>query len=578
MAQHQSGASKTSPTSQHNQTSASDREGSYAPQHAMNAPVFAPPGQAFRQPNGTQQPYQSLSMTSMSAFASENGPSTAQSSAGAFTAGPCSVLIRRLPVNTTEDTLRLMVVWSKDFIDAEVLSSDKSEDPGFRSAILRFKSHSGALEAKSMLDGKPNVANDAQMAVEIFYGSPTTSRRHTVDNTSNPGPSSSTSSTASSTGPTPRQSSRFNGAFQTTQRVSPTNNGTYTSNELPNPEVSAHYQSLFSPQSPIGNHLNERTRITGKSLINNDSVDDDETGELLKDPVAYAENGPSSIQARRPTNPQIPISRMAGLSLNTNNAASPASLSSFATPQTLSSMSHVNPMSPTTITNGGPPVNYQLGSQHYQRHNFPPVNPADQNPPCNTLYVGNLPIDTSEDELKAMFSKQRGYKRLCFRTKQNGPMCFVEFEDVSFATKALHELYGHPLHNSIKGGIRLSFSKNPLGVRSGQGMASPGPPNVPGVMQSMNGVMLGGPGTFSTASGPPPGLAAPPGLGPSRMGYAGAMHQMNGATGQYTTASFSTSSNGWNGPAFAGAMTAGGPATMMNGANTGFPPAYMMGR
>ena len=49
-----------------------------------------------------------------------------------------------------------------------------------------------------------------------------------------------------------------------------------------------------------------------------------------------------------------------------------------------------------------------------------------------------------------MFSKQKGYKRLCFRTKQNGPMCFVEFEDVSFATKALHELYGHPLHNSIK--------------------------------------------------------------------------------------------------------------------------------
>ncbi|KAG7109783.1 Cell wall integrity protein scw1 like [Verticillium longisporum] len=67
-----------------------------------------------------------------------------------------------------------------------------------------------------------------------------------------------------------------------------------------------------------------------------------------------------------------------------------------------------------------------------------------------------------------MFSKQRGYKRLCFRTKQNGPMCFVEFEDVTFATKALNELYGQPLHNSVKGGIRLSFSKNPLGVRSGQ--------------------------------------------------------------------------------------------------------------
>ena len=565
--QNQSSAGITAFSTSHTQYSlVDDRPSSFTPQHAMNPPVFSQPGQAFRPSNGSQQPYQSLN-----AFATDSGANNSQASSGAFTSGPCSVLIRRLPLNTTEDTLRLMVVWSKDFIEAEVLSPEKSEDPGFRSAILRFKSHPGAVEAKTMLDGKPNVANDAQMLVEILYGSPTSSRRYTVDNPSNPGPSSSTSSTASSSGPAPRQSSRFNGSFQTTQRVSPPNNGAYASNELPNPEVSAHYQSLFSPQSPIGNHLNERTRITGKSLINNDSVDDDETGELLKDPVAYAENGPS-VQGRRPTNPQIPISRMASLSLNTNNAAGPASLNSFsnATPHA----SAMNPMSPT-LTNGGPPVNYQLGSQHYQRHNFPPVNPADQNPPCNTLYVGNLPIDTSEDELKAMFSKQRGYKRLCFRTKQNGPMCFVEFEDVSFATKALHELYGHPLHNSIKGGIRLSFSKNPLGVRSGQGMTSPGPQNVQGVMQGMNGVMLGGPGAFSTASGPPPGLSAPPGLGQNRMAYGG-MNPIAATTTQYTPASFA--GNGWNGPAFAGAMTAGGPASMLNGGSNGFPPAYMMGR
>ncbi|RCI03630.1 hypothetical protein CU098_009757 [Rhizopus stolonifer] len=92
-------------------------------------------------------------------------------------------------------------------------------------------------------------------------------------------------------------------------------------------------------------------------------------------------------------------------------------------------------------------------------------NPADQNPPCNTLYVGNLPPNTNEDELKAMFSKCAGYKRLSFRNKSNGPMCFVEFEDAIYAAQALQELHGNPLSNSIKGGIRLSFSKNPLGVR-----------------------------------------------------------------------------------------------------------------
>lgn len=104
----------------------------------------------------------------------------------------------------------------------------------------------------------------------------------------------------------------------------------------------------------------------------------------------------------------------------------------------------------------------------HSRHRYPSVNPANQNPPCNTLFIGNLPVDTSEDELKTLFARQRGYKRLCFRTKQNGPMCFVEFKDVSFATKTLIELYGHRLGNSVRGGIQLTFTKTPLGVRTSQ--------------------------------------------------------------------------------------------------------------
>ncbi|CCF56204.1 hypothetical protein KAFR_0A07700 [Kazachstania africana CBS 2517] len=103
----------------------------------------------------------------------------------------------------------------------------------------------------------------------------------------------------------------------------------------------------------------------------------------------------------------------------------------------------------------------------------PPANPADQNPPCNTLYVGNLPPDATEQELRQLFSKQQGFRRLSFKNKSSngnghGPMCFVEFDDVSFATRALAELYGSQLPRtttSNKGGIRLSFSKNPLGVR-----------------------------------------------------------------------------------------------------------------
>lgn len=90
-----------------------------------------------------------------------------------------------------------------------------------------------------------------------------------------------------------------------------------------------------------------------------------------------------------------------------------------------------------------------------------------ENLPCNTLYVGNLSSKASEDELRALFRNCLGYRRLSFRPKCKGPMCFVEFEDVACATAALETLYGTIISCSIpsKGGIRLSYSKNPLGLR-----------------------------------------------------------------------------------------------------------------
>ncbi|KAG0947322.1 hypothetical protein G6F57_003240 [Rhizopus arrhizus] len=91
--------------------------------------------------------------------------------------------------------------------------------------------------------------------------------------------------------------------------------------------------------------------------------------------------------------------------------------------------------------------------------------PVDQNPPCNTLYVGNLPLNTSEEELSDLFSNREGYRRMCFRTKSQGPMCFVEFEDIPSASHTLNELQGHALTNSVKGRIRLSYSKNPLFIK-----------------------------------------------------------------------------------------------------------------
>jgi len=257
-------------------------------------------------------------------------------------------------------------------------------------------------------------------------------------------------------------------------------------------------------------------------------------------------------------------------------------MTSYASPRSAATMQSpataLSTMSPHSINsamgNLGPNASYQQYQQHFSRPTYPPVNPADQNPPCNTLYVGNLPIDTSEDELKAVFSKQRGYKRLCFRTKQNGPMCFVEFEDVSFATKALNELYGHPLHNSVKGGIRLSFSKNPLGVRTGQSTnmgpssATPSTP-LPGFQG--NG---GAPPGFSTATGPPPGLSAPPGLSTPSQASSSSGFSM------YSNGGFGMSHNDMMSPMqtrpMAAGITTSVPGNGFGGMGGGYSSAYMM--
>ena len=79
-------------------------------------------------------------------------------------------------------------------------------------------------------------------------------------------------------------------------------------------------------------------------------------------------------------------------------------------------------------------------------------NGVDQNPPVslkgviqllefsllsqiNTLYVGNLPIsplplgypsDALEENLRDLFQRQPGFRRLSFKQKNTGPMCFVE--------------------------------------------------------------------------------------------------------------------------------------------------------
>ncbi|KAF2251638.1 hypothetical protein BU26DRAFT_240730 [Trematosphaeria pertusa] len=489
------------------------------------------------------------------------------------------IFLRRLPSNSDRDAVRNILLFAKDLIDCELVSATRyPEDKGFASAIARFRTLEGAKEARDLLNGKRNATKDATLIVEMIQDSlPGTigSRRNTVDSAPVRQGSVSTATGISGATTNGRQSSRYNGTFE---KMSPPNGTPGLGNgEFP-------VQNLFSPTSPVSTAFPHRN--LGKSVINDEADDDD---GLLNESIGYATGGPpvQSTLPRRTTNPNtpLPVSRFASLSLNTNgvNGISSPPMANYASPRSAATMQSpgtaLSAMSPHTIpsamSNLGPNASYQQYQQHFTRPTYPPVNPADQNPPCNTLYVGNLPIDTSEDELKAVFSKQRGYKRLCFRTKQNGPMCFVEFEDVSFATKALNELYGHPLHNSVKGGIRLSFSKNPLGVRTGQSTnMGPSSAITPTTPLPGFGSSVGAPPGFSTATGPPPGLSAPPGLSTPHT-------NSSSPFGMYSSGSFGMSPNDMASPMRTQPLAAG-LATSVSGNGFGSMgggySSYMMGR
>ncbi|PHH84774.1 hypothetical protein CDD83_1409 [Cordyceps sp. RAO-2017] len=162
----------------------SNRASPFAPTAAdsadMAATGFLPPSQPFRPLPPPQSPY-SLNMSPAHFFDRE----AAKPVGTPFSKSPSPmvrVLIRRLPLKSTEESLRLMLVWSKELTDIELLPPDKSEDEGFRSALLRFRTMAGAAEVKNMLDGRA-ISSDAEMIVEILTSSPASARRHAAEPT-----------------------------------------------------------------------------------------------------------------------------------------------------------------------------------------------------------------------------------------------------------------------------------------------------------------------------------------------------------------------------------------------------------
>lgn len=96
---------------------------------------------------------------------------------------------------------------------------------------------------------------------------------------------------------------------------------------------------------------------------------------------------------------------------------------------------------------------------------FAEVSNVGDNPPCTTLFVGNLSDDVSEAELHGLFAGQPGFKQIKVVRGARSVTSFVEFEDLNTAMTVHNSLQGAILQSSNRGGIRIQYSKNPLGKR-----------------------------------------------------------------------------------------------------------------
>jgi len=468
---------------------------------------------------------------------------------------------------------------------------DFEGDGQFSTAIATFSTMTGAEDVKGRLHGKLNCTNSATMIVDYVSGDVYGPQQYDIGAQLTREMSKSKSS-ASSVHPKPPRRTSNNGAFQgamiydSRDQTLPCLPGPYH-RDARHGSVGQQRNGLVLPKGSPEATFQDKPNISTRSAVTNLIDDDDET-EFLKDPVAYAKNGGQNVPDRHhiALRPSILTDLSGDFSMLSHNPAqtranvdqqesdrivSPAGLPNSSRPQQQQPV-----YSPTgQASQYGWAPNHAVTSDGEQniRHQYPAANPADQNPPCNTLYVGNLPHNVSEDELKDIFSRQRGYKRIMLRHRNNGPVCFCEFEDIASASHALKLLYGHPLHNSSRGGVRLSFSKNPLGVRAGQasGMGPQSPLGSPGAYSGL-GAALGAPPGFSAVSGPPPGLPTP--------GHGmGGMQSYLGSTSPTATRSFSGQtgfrnvvSSGGFGPS--GSSPDAAPGYVLHRSFSGNAPAY----
>ena len=387
---------------------------------------------------------------------------------------PSSIMAERENSATVDESVNLNIT------AAQQLSARK-QTIGF----AKFRSKQAALEARDIMSGRKidsergcvlkaemakknlhtrsknadtSTMQSSQSQDGVRLNQPTSNALNSQNPTSSLlGPSNSANSATNSAWDGPRSSAVFEAFHNATS--SPTTGSICSPNQEtlfrpfdtePTPPSSAFdpFQSnkfTLSPSSHSQSRPQERSNSSTLSPLN--SLD-------AYSPTMYANGNqirPLSPRSLDPNSNSAFVSqslgrRLSALALGHHLGGAPQDLNSNSHPQS----SHIGlALNDVQVNKSSPPsqaanvqsLHSQLQQQQQQQASshaqslapVKPTNPADQNPPCSTLYVGNLttpppsqPVSLLEDALRALFSKQGGFKRLSFRQKANGPMCFVE--------------------------------------------------------------------------------------------------------------------------------------------------------
>jgi hypothetical protein len=88
------------------------------------------------------------------------------------------------------------------------------------------------------------------------------------------------------------------------------------------------------------------------------------------------------------------------------------------------------------------------------------------NPPCNTLFIGNLSPAIDDPAIESYFRNIKGDAFVTCKVNRSNPArvsAFVQFTDVAAASEVHDTQQGKEMPGSDRGPMRIQYSRNPLG-------------------------------------------------------------------------------------------------------------------